>query len=117
MISAWRARFSVLQGLVVRHGADGFSLDPLIRISAAVVLPRLRCLLDVCHAFSQQLEVSGQPFNSLPFDASLVCFPYLKIHSWRFCFKHAGRTLSLRQSPSIQKVVLSAMALHLFFVA
>ena len=103
-MSARRARARALRTLVARHGADGFSLDPLIPIDAAVALPRLRCLLEVCQAFSQQLETSGQSFNPLPLDAALVCLPYLKIRSWRFRFKWAGRKFGLRQPPSVQNV-------------
>ena len=103
-LSARRARLRVLQTLVERHGADGFSLDPLIPIKTAVVLPRLRCLLDVCRAFSQQLDMSGVSSNALPSDVLLVCLPYLKIRSWRFRFKLVGRTLGLRQPPSLHNI-------------
>lgn len=99
--SARRTRARALQALRARHGPDGFSLAPLVPIHRDVELPRLRCLLEVCSAFRRQIEAAGRSPDAVPSDAVLVCLPYLKVRSWRWRFKLAGRQLGWRQPPQL----------------
>ena len=113
--SARRTRSRALQALRARHGPDGFTLAPLIPIHRDVEVSRLRCLLELCSAFRWQIETAGRSPEALPSDAALVCLPYLKVRSWRWRFKLAGRQLGWRQPPQLLNLAYIRAALNPLF--
>ena len=109
--SSRRIRQRALRGLQARHGAEGFTMAPLIAIHSAVDLPRLRCLLDLCSVFRQQITKEGITAGVLPPEALLVCLPYLKVRTWRWRCKLAGRVVGWRQPPELLNLAYIRAAL------
>ena len=66
-------------------------MAPLIAIHSAVDLARLRCLLDLCSAFRQQIKEDGATARVLPPEALLVCLPGI-------CRPHLAMALQARRA-------------------
>ena len=109
--SSRRIRQRALRGLQARHGAEAFTMAPLSAIHSAVDLARLRCLLDLCSAFRQQIKEDGATARVLPPEALLVCLPYLKVRTWRWRCKLAGRVVGWRQPPELLNLAYIRAAL------
>lgn len=113
--SSRRARQRALQALVASHGADAFALAPLIPIQGSVELRRLRCLLEVCAAFRQQITAAEPSVEVLVMDGVLVCLPYLKVRSWWWRITVAGRQLGWRRQPQLLNLSYIRAALEPVF--